>query len=74
MPHPTGPEPLVRRPKLGTQWQTAAAGIVFTLLVIAAAWTSPRILQNIDGRVYDTFLRNSPHSPAGHRAGCRRHR
>ena len=65
MAHPPGPEPLVRPPRLGTSWRTVAAGLGFTLLVIAAAWTSPRTLQNLDGRVYDMFLRSAPHRPAG---------
>lgn len=58
-------EPLVRPPRRRTAWRSVAAGTGFTLLVIVAFRTAPRPLQSIDGRVYDTFLRNSPHRPAG---------
>ena len=64
MPHPPGLEPPIRRPRLGARWQNFAAGAAFTLLVVAAAWTSPPSLQNSDGRVYDIFLRRASHKPA----------
>ena len=45
MDHSSGPEPLVRRPRLGAGWQTVAAGIVFTLLVVAAAYPAWLVLR-----------------------------
>ena len=65
MTHPPGPGPLIRPPRRRTDWRSVIAGIGFTLLVVVAFRSSPRILQNIDGRVYDAFLRRSPHLPAG---------
>jgi len=56
---------LVRPPRRRALWRTGAAGIGFTLLVIAVAWRPPRTLQNSESRVYDIFLRAAPHSPAG---------
>ena len=65
MSPPPEPESLVRPTRHRIAWRSTIAGIGFTLLVIVAFRTTPRILQNIDGRIYDVFLRSSPHRPAG---------
>ncbi|MHB8836807.1 MAG: CHASE2 domain-containing protein, partial [Candidatus Methylomirabilia bacterium] len=65
MPHSPQPEPLVRAPRRRSRWWIVAAGLGFTALVIAAAWQPPRTLENLEARIYDIFLRSSPHRPAG---------
>jgi len=63
--HPPETEPLVRLPNPRTRWHVIAAGFGFTALVIAALWHPPRTLENLEGRVYDIFLRTAPHRPPG---------
>lgn len=57
--------PLVRTPRRRTLWRAVATGFGFTALIIAAAWQPPRTLGNMEGRIYDIFLRGAPHRPAG---------
>jgi HD-GYP domain-containing protein (c-di-GMP phosphodiesterase class II) len=59
------PPALVHRPQPRTRWRIVAAGLGFTALVIAAVWQPPRTLENLEGRIYDIFLRGAPHQPAG---------
>lgn len=46
-------------------WRVIASGTAFTLLVAGTAWHPPRTLENLEGRVYDLFLRNAGHRAAG---------
>jgi adenylate cyclase len=63
--HPPEPEPTAHPPLRRTRWQTVAAGLGFTALLVAAVWQQPRTLENLEGRIYDVFLRGAPHRPAG---------
>jgi adenylate cyclase len=63
--HPPETAPLVRLPASRPRWHVIAAGVGFTALVIAFLWHPPRTLENLDGRVYDIFLRTAPHRPPG---------
>ncbi|HWR97367.1 MAG TPA: CHASE2 domain-containing protein [Candidatus Methanoperedens sp.] len=57
------PEPLVLQ-RRRAPWRIAAAGTAFTVLVAAAVWHPPRTLDNLEGRIYDVFLRRAAHRPA----------
>ena len=52
-------------PHAARPWRTVAAGLGFTALVVSGVWQPPRPLVNLEGRVYDLFLRNAAHRPAG---------
>jgi adenylate cyclase len=56
-------EPPVRARRV--PWWIVAAGTALTFFVAAASWRPPRILEHLDGRVYDLFLRHAEHRPAG---------
>ena len=65
MAPPPETETPVRLPTPRTRWSGIAAGLGFTALVIAALWHPPRTLVSLEGRIYDSFLRNAAHRPSG---------
>lgn len=65
MAHSPEGEPPARLPAPRTRWRAIAAGLGFTALVFAVLWHPPRTLVILEGRIYDSFLRQAPHRPAG---------
>ncbi|HEY5998025.1 MAG TPA: CHASE2 domain-containing protein [bacterium] len=59
------PDPPVRLPRRRAPWRVVVAGAACTLLIAAAGWRPPRALENIEGRVYDLYLRAASHRPPG---------